>query len=77
MNKQSCEHLHRLTGQLAAIERMVNEGRPCLELVQQLRAVRSSVAGLEKSIIAAELKKSLPQTDKTDTMNKLLDNLIF
>jgi len=76
MTKIYCEHLHRIIGQLQGVEIMVNDAKPCLALVQQIRAARSSLAGLERAIVAAELKDALSDKDKSDTIDKLLDNLI-
>ncbi len=76
MKKSYCEHLHRIVGQLQAIETMVNEDKPCLDLVQQIRAARSSLAGLERTVVADQIRASLSSDDKSDTIDKLLANLI-
>ena len=44
----------RIKGQLDGIEKMYKEKRKCLEVVQQVSAVRSALAGLAREILTEE-----------------------
>ena len=43
--------VHRIVGQVEALERMVEEGRPCLEITQQIAAARSALGSLAAEIL--------------------------
>ena len=46
----------RIKGQIEGIERMLREGRYCPEIVQQIKAVRSALRGLECAVIEGHLR---------------------
>ena len=48
--------LRKVKGQLAGIERMIEEGRYCVEILQQVKAARSAMRALENSILKTHLK---------------------
>ncbi|MBY0316284.1 MAG: metal-sensitive transcriptional regulator [Bdellovibrionales bacterium] len=48
--------VNRIRGQVDGIERMIDERRYCVDIVQQIKAVRSALTGLENSIIETHLR---------------------
>ena len=63
----SKEHLHRrdevtrtriarILGQLEGVRRMLDEGRYCTDVIQQVRSIRSAVKGLECALLENHLK---------------------
>jgi DNA-binding FrmR family transcriptional regulator len=57
--------LARANGQLAAIGRMLEEGRDCEEIVGQLAAVSKAVNSVAYTIVFASLKQCLVE-DRAD-----------
>lgn len=49
--------IHRLTGQLTAIETMIQERRSCPEILQQLSAVRAGLETVAAIVFQTELEK--------------------
>lgn len=47
--------IHKLTGQLSAIERMVTSKRPCGETLTQIEAVRAGLASVAAILVNEEL----------------------
>ncbi len=43
--------VRRIVGQVEALERMVADGHPCLEITQQIAAARSALGGLAVQIL--------------------------
>ena len=43
--------VRRIVGQVEALERMVDDGRPCLEITQQIAAARSALGALAAEIL--------------------------
>lgn len=48
--------VNRIRGQIDGIERMIEERRYCVDIVQQIKAVRSALTGLENSITESHLR---------------------
>ena len=82
MTKDLDNRLAAVEGHLAAIRRMMAEGRDCDELLLQLKAAESSISKVSKIILQDHLshcvKESLEQGDTSalDQFNKVLDKYI-
>ena len=65
--------LRRATGQLAAVARMVEEGRSCDEVVTQMAAVAKAVNTAAFTMIGLQLRTSLEAggEDATATADRL------
>jgi uncharacterized protein len=60
--------LKRAHGHLASILKMFEDGRPCLDLAQQLHAVENAVMNAKRELIHDHLEHCLEDTDsKTKT----------
>ena len=57
-SKKITSRLKRSRGQLDAVLRMMDEGKPCNEVLMQLSAVKSSVDKAMKLVIAQNIRKS-------------------
>lgn len=53
------KRLKRVEGQLRSIRAMIEEGRPCLEVAQQLQAAASAVHAAKKTFINDHLDHCL------------------
>lgn len=56
---QVANRLKRADGHLRKVIQMIEDGRPCLELVQQLYAVESALAGARTTLIKDHLDNCL------------------
>lgn len=74
--KEICDHLHRITGQIQAIERMITEKRTCVDVLQQIRAARSSLSSLERQLATSELIGCLPSDQAAGKVEKLVGTLL-
>ncbi len=70
------DHLHRINGQIEAIERMINEERTCVDVLQQIRAARSSLGSIEKQLATSELLGCLPADQEAGKVEKLVGTLL-
>lgn len=50
------KRLARIKGQVEGIERMMQEGRYCTDILQQIKSVGSAVKGLECSVLEGHLR---------------------
>jgi DNA-binding FrmR family transcriptional regulator len=66
--------LKRAHGHLAAVIDMLEAGRPCLDLAQQLHAVEKAVANAKKQLIKDHIKHCMEET--SDAMPREFKALI-
>jgi DNA-binding FrmR family transcriptional regulator len=59
------QRLKRAGGHLHQIIAMIEEGRPCLELAQQLQAVENAIDNAKKALIHDHIEHCLDRTMKT------------
>jgi DNA-binding FrmR family transcriptional regulator len=51
------ERLSRIEGQVRGVARMVEEQRPCLEVLQQLASVQAALRGVTKTVLRNYLER--------------------
>ncbi|MFA5069761.1 MAG: metal-sensitive transcriptional regulator [Patescibacteria group bacterium] len=72
-------HLHRLSGQIAGIEKMLEEKRDCKEIIQQLLASRASLEKICSAILQDESSRCFCEKgvkhDKIKQLEYITNNL--
>lgn len=71
--------LRKIAGQLAGTEKMISEGRSCIEILQQVRAIHSAVKALEIAILKQHLKNCIANSPKSESkaiFNQRLKDLL-
>lgn len=59
-SKQALQRrLHRIEGQVRGVAAMVEDERDCLEILQQLAAIRSAVQGVSSVVLQTSLSDCL------------------
>ena len=74
-NKEFIDRVHRIAGQIKALETMYDEKRTAQDIVQQIVAVRSSLSSLAKLVVEAEVKGCLPSGESMAPVAQLVDTL--
>jgi DNA-binding FrmR family transcriptional regulator len=54
--------LNRAIGQLEGIKRMIGEGQYCVDILTQLRAVRSAIKTIELGVLETHMKSCLTKS---------------
>jgi DNA-binding FrmR family transcriptional regulator len=62
------KRISRLTGQLRGIQKMVEEKRDAIEILQQISAVKKAINGLTEEIIELSLQDKIPAKDQKDVL---------
>jgi DNA-binding FrmR family transcriptional regulator len=57
--------LKRAQGHLAGVIEMMGEGRPCMELTQQLHAVEKAIANAKKELIKDHIRHCMEETSES------------
>lgn len=61
------ERLRRLEGQVRGIERMVRDGRYCVDILTQLAAARGALQEVERILLRAHLQTCVANVMKSGT----------
>lgn len=70
-------NLNRIAGQIEGVKKMIEAERYCIEIIQQLKAIRSAVKTVERNIVQKHLKHCVNAAfeSKTERQQKI-DELI-
>lgn len=74
-SKEYLDRIHKISGQISALERMYEDKRTAQEIVQQIVAVRASLSSLAKIVVEAEVKGCLPTDQSSAPVAQLVDTL--
>lgn len=72
--KSICIRLHRINGQVTAVERMLNEKRDFVDILQQLVAARQAIDKVATLILESEAQGCL-KSGKASTAKKELNRI--
>jgi uncharacterized protein len=61
------KRLRRVEGHLRSIVTMIEDGRPCLDIAQQLHAVEKAVGQAKKTLVHDHIDHCLDHAVSTDT----------
>lgn len=72
------DRLRRVEGQVRGVQNMLNTGRDCREILQQLTAIRAAVHGASLTLLEEYASDCLlRQEDDPQTRQRLLQDLIY
>lgn len=69
------KRLHRVAGQLAGIERMLDDGRECRDVVTQISAATKALEQAGFKLVAAGLTYCLTDPDRAEAEGYALDEV--
>lgn len=64
--------INRAIGQLEGVKKMIEDGRYCVEILQQLKAARSATKSVELSILKRHMQMCLTKAVKSQDEAELL-----
>ena len=59
----TAQRVNRIIGQLKGVQRMMETGRECTEVLQQVAAVKKAIDGLSKELVVADMCNRMPAKD--------------
>jgi DNA-binding FrmR family transcriptional regulator len=68
--------LKRAEGQMRGVQRMIEDGRDCEAILQQLTAVRSALHTASLALARAYATQCLAESDDTGTNTQMIDSLM-
>lgn len=73
--RQVVSRMARIEGHVRAVKRMVEEGRPCAEVLVQIAAVRSALDRAAKMLLADHMEHCVLDSSRGGNPKKLLAEL--
>ena len=78
---ENLPRLNRISGQIDGIKKMIEEGRYCVDIINQIKAARSALKSVEKNIlqkhiqhcVAASFQSSQTEQQKIAELLDLFD----
>jgi DNA-binding FrmR family transcriptional regulator len=74
--KKTTNHLHRVQGQLSAIERMVANDKYCVDIIRLSLAVQKSLQSLNQSLLENHLHEHVGRDWKSQKKTKEIKELL-
>ena len=77
-HSENLPRLNRISGQIDGIKKMIEEERYCLDIVNQIKAVRSALKSVEKNILQKNIKHFVAssfkasKTEQEQKINELI-----
>lgn len=64
--------INRAIGQLEGVKNMIEENRYCVDILQQLKAARSAIKGIEQVILTRHMQMCLLNVAKSQDEDEIL-----
>lgn len=68
--------LNRVEGQIRGLKKMVDEGRPCVEVLTQLTSVQEALRGLTKLMMRNYLENCATEAIRSKSGDEIYDELM-
>ena len=69
------QRINRMVGQLRGIEKMVDSGRDCSDILQQISAVKKAIDSLSKEVVISDVCRYIAKED-TKRIEKVIERAI-
>lgn len=69
------KQLARVRGQVDGIEKMITEGRYCIDIINQLKAISAGVKTIEAAIFEAHLKSCVQEAFASNNSNEIQEKI--
>lgn len=73
---QVLRRLRRMEGQVRGVQRMVEEGRYCLDIVMQLRAITAAADSVSKEILEDHIRGCVSDAIRDNRGDEAIDELM-
>ena len=69
------QRINRIVGQLRGIEKMVDAGRDCSDVLQQISAIKKAIDSLSTEVVISDVCKYIAKED-TKRIEKVIERAI-
>ena len=65
-HKEQIPHLKRIEGQVRGIAKMIDDDKYCIDILNQIKAVRSAITSVEGKILKKHMKECVKDVLKSE-----------
>jgi DNA-binding FrmR family transcriptional regulator len=69
--QQVKDRLRRIEGQIRGIHKMIDEGRPCVDVITQVMAARTALDRVAEAVIASHVEECLASMSPADARSAI------
>jgi DNA-binding FrmR family transcriptional regulator len=72
-HKNQIASIRRIKGQIEGVERMINEGKYCIDILNQIKAAKNAISSVEGKILKTHLEECIKESMNrgNDTQQKI------
>ena len=76
-HKNQINNLKRIEGQLRGVQRMIEEGDYCIDILTQIKAIKNSIVSVEGKILKSHLRQCVKDSlNGDDTFDDKVDEIV-
>ena len=76
-HKNQINNLKRIEGQLRGVQRMIEEGDYCIDILTQIKAIKNSIVSVEGKILKSHLRQCVKDSlNGDDTFDNKVDEIV-
>lgn len=75
-HKKQLSNIRRIEGQIRGIQKMVENGEYCIDILNQLKAAKNSIATVEGKILQTHLEECVKESLTGDQFEEKVDEII-
>ena len=76
-HKNQINNLKRIEGQLRGVQRMIEEGDYCIDILTQIKAIKNSIVSVEGKILKSHLRQCVRDSlNGDDTFDDKVDEIV-
>ncbi len=61
-HKNQIANIRRIKGQIEGVERMINEGKYCIDILNQIKATKNAITSVEGKILKTHLVECIKES---------------
>jgi len=61
-HKNQIANIRRIKGQIEGVERMINEGKYCIDILNQIKATKNAITSVEGKILKTHLEECIKES---------------
>ena len=74
--REGLQRLNRIEGQIKGLKKMVDEGRPCVEVLMQLASAQEALRGMTKLMMRNYLENCATEAIRSKSGDEIYDELM-
>ena len=75
-HKDQISSIRRIEGQIRGIEKMIENGEYCIDMLNQLKAAKNSIASVEGKILKTHIEDCVKESLSGDQFEEKVDEII-